>query len=129
MTALTIALLFCSISSVNAERVFVLSFSMNGCNPCNRMAQSSWPNPQVQEVMKKNNFLLVPVKKEKYPEYTRACKVTVFPTTIIAKEIPGNRVRFLRRKVGYMSAQELAAFLSIDQMFYNNNWETWYEPQ
>lgn len=90
-----------------AEDILIF-FSWSRCEPCKQMKKKTWPNPLVQEEIKRFTFYKVDVDED--PFTVNQYNVTKFPTTIVVNK-DGYVVKEVRRHVGFLSGSELIRFL------------------
>jgi thioredoxin-related protein len=64
------------------QRPVLLFVSMDGCKYCQRMVQTTFSNPQVNQTIHAN-YVPVVVKKSERPDLMRELQIRSFPTTLI----------------------------------------------
>jgi thioredoxin-like negative regulator of GroEL len=77
----------------------VLDFGFQGCIHCVRLEQTTFQDPTVVRLMNEK-FIPLKVDKDASPELTEQCKVTLFPTLVLAA--PDGKI--LGRVEGYRDA-------------------------
>lgn len=89
----------------SAGKSLVLSFSREGCPPCDRMKTEVWPDPDLAKVLE--GYAFVEVDAEKDREASGKYEVSLVPQVLLVA--PDGTVE--ERMVGFRSAKDLIRVL------------------
>ncbi len=113
MDWLKILIVLCLLpAGLRADEYQLLHFGATWCGPCRTMDEHL-KHKDVVVAIKAGKIRRLDIDVDVSPQDANAYKVDSIPAFILVRVNSRNEARVLKRKIGLMTAQELAAFLKL----------------